>query len=580
MLSKLLELAKADEPLWLPALRERFASAPAARPVVLRLTGHDGTRRDYPCPLPRWETDEERQLVSAYLYARIYNLLSACSGRELCLFFDQGDAELCALFESLDEVFQLSASTRRGYGKVISIAGRIAASYGGAAFRFSRADIEDYVPLPAASAPAATALDETLRALVGKTVGLCLCGVDVGGTDIKLAASDGDRLVCTKEYDWNPAAYQTAEELIRPILILTRLMRVCLAASRTSVPQQLRDALAEALEKNAGLTFILMVTETLEAFLGEKVDILDGVGVSFPDIVISDCILGGETPKTDGMRRNVSLDYEREFQKLSDLRAPLLALCRPGGRVRLTNDGNMAAFSAALELACSENAQAVYKGAVAHTLGTDLGTGWLQPDGQIPALPLEMYDMVLDLGSFRSRAYPPEDLRSTRNANSGLPGARRYMGQAAAYRLAWRLEPSLLDGFTAQEGELLTVPTAPLDLRKPCLEQLMGRAEDGNPAAREVFRRIGAHLGVVTKEMDFLLGPQTRTRFLFGRFVKRPAVFALLREGFEAEAPGFTLLPADDGLAKTPLMRALAAKPDVTVAQFGQAVGAVYYVLT
>jgi len=254
MLSKLLELAKADEPLWLPALRERFASAPAARPVVLRLTGHDGTRRDYPCPLPRWETDEERQLVSAYLYARIYNLLSACSGRELCLFFDQGDAELCALFESLDEVFQLSASTRRGYGKVISIAGRIAASYGGAAFRFSRADIEDYVPLPAASAPAATALDETLRALVGKTVGLCLCGVDVGGTDIKLAASDGDRLVCTKEYDWNPAAYQTAEELIRPILILTRLMRVCLAASRTSVPQQLRDALAEALEKNAGLS--------------------------------------------------------------------------------------------------------------------------------------------------------------------------------------------------------------------------------------------------------------------------------------------------------------------------------------
>ena len=80
-------------------------------------------------------------------------------------------------------------------------------------------------------------------------------------------------------------------------------------------------------------------------------------------------------------------------------------------------------------------------GVIAHSLGTDLGTGWLLPDGTIPPIPLEMYDLLLDLGSFPAAALPTEDLRSTRNENSGMAGLRRYLGQAAAYRLAWELEP-------------------------------------------------------------------------------------------------------------------------------------------
>jgi hypothetical protein len=41
--------------------------------------------------------------------------------------------------------------------------------------------------------------------------------------------------------------------------------------------------------------------------------------------------------------------------------------------------------------------------------------------------------------------------------------------------------------------------------------------------------------------------------------------------------PELELLPADDTLACSPLMLQLAARTDVTVAQFGQAVGALYY---
>lgn len=576
MLSDLLRQAREDRPLWLPQLRAAFLEDESARPLTLRLTAHDGTQRDFPCALPRWESAEEQQFAAEYLYACVYNILAVYSGRELRLYFDLSDGELCALYDTLDTVFQLGEAKRRGYGKPVSIASRIAASYGGGAFRFARADLSEYASLPAHAPAAVTApLDEKLRGVCKKASGLAVCGIDVGGTDIKLAVSDGDRLICTKEYDWNPAAYKTAEEIINPILWLTRLMRCCLAAG-DPLPVDLR----EALKKDAPPELIRKSVEAAEARLGDAVNVLDGVGLSFPDIVIGDRILGGETPKTDGMRRNTALDYETEFQKLSGLKDALLRLCRPGSKVRITNDGNMAAFTAAAELAHSADAAALKDGVIAHSLGTDLGTGWLTAEGAIPALPLELYDLVLDLGSFRSRAYPPADLRSTRNENSGLPGARRYMGQAAAYRLAYRKKPALLDGFTAQEGELLTIALQPQDLRKPCLEHLMRCAEEGDAEAAAVFCDIGENLSVVACEMDYLLHPAAKERFLFGRFIKRPGVFALLDEGFHRGIDGVRLIPSDENLANTPLMRSLAQSPEATVAQFGQAIGAIYFALT
>ena len=581
MLSDLLTKAREDRPLWLPELREMFLADPASRPLMLRLTMHNGSQRDFACAVPRWQTEEERQFVSEYLYACVYNLLAACSGQSLTLFFDSADAELCALYESLDTVFQLHEAARRGYGKVISIASRIAAGCGGAAFRFVKADLSEYEPLKAETTHTVSApLGEKLRATCTSASRLVLCGIDVGGTDIKLALSDGERLVCTKEYDWNPALYPTAEEITGPILLLTRLMRACLAAQRTALPESLRETLREALKKDAPPALLRGAVEAAEEALGDAVNVLDGVGLSFPDIVIHDRILGGETPKTDGMRRNTALDYEAEFKKLSGLKDALLSLCREGGRVRITNDGNMAAFTAALELAHSEDASSLSDGVIAHSLGTDLGTGWLTAEGTIPDLPLEMYDMILDLGSFQSRAFPPRDLRSTRNENSGLPGARRYMGQAAAYRLAYRRRPTLLDGFTARDGGLLTIAAAPQDLRKPCLEHLMQCAEEGDGDACAVFRDIGESLSVTAREMEYLLHPAAKTRFLFGRFVKRPAVFRLLEEGFCRGIDGVRLIPSDEDLANTPLMRALAQSQNATVAQFGQAVGAIYFALT
>ncbi len=554
-----------DRPLWLPDLRERFARDEDAVPLILRVRSFDGATRDFAHRLPVRCGAAARD----YLRATVYNTLSVLGGYEATFFLDPGETAARALVDELPEAFQLGAARRRGLGKPISIANRLARAFGTPPFAFVTRDMAEYAPAPTA-APDRAPLTGRLRALRGAAERTCCVGVDVGGTDVKLAASRQGRLVAVKEYDWNPASFTRAEELLEPILLLTRLLRACAASDGAD------GALRRALRRDAPLDEIAAAVSEAE----RRCDcaVLDAVGVSFPDVVLHDRIVGGETPKTDGLRRHAA-DYEAEFAKLGDLKNRLLALCRDGGRCHLCNDGSMAAFTAAVELACGDEPDAAARGVVAYSLGTDLGAGVLGADGTIPQLPLELYDVWVDLGSAQSAALPPEDLRATRNVNSGLPGARRYLGQEAAYRLAHALDPRLLDGFTEERDGVLRVRTEPDDLRKPCLEHLMRAAAGGDPGAGEVFRQIGRNLAVVSRELDYLLHPETDARWLFGRFVKSERCFALLREGFAEGAPRLRLENGGDALAETPLMRQLAARADATVAQFAQAVGAIYYAL-
>ncbi len=532
-----LAAAGAGQAVWLGDLRASGALAPEAERLVLRLTDCGGCRADFPLSLPRWDGETERAFALSILSACTFNLLSARGGRELRVFFDTENAALASLVGELGGVFQLGESRRRGCGKAVSVSNRIGKALGAAPFSVVSEPLSRYAPLPPEKPCGPTDPAGRLRETARRAEHAFCCGMDVGGTDVKLAVSRGGELLLTQEFDWNPAQSPTAEGLIAPLLRL------------------LDGALADC----GGGRF-------------------DAIGLSFPDVVIQNRILGGETPKTRGLRENPALDYEREFAKLGGLNERLLDYCVPGGRVRITNDGNMAAFAAAMELACGGEAD-LRGGVLAHTLGTDLGSGWLLPDGRVPALPLEMYDFLVDLGSFPQRGYAPEDLRSVCNENSGLPGARRYLGQAACYRMAWELEPPLLDGFTAREGEILQIQTQPRDLRKPCLERLMALAEQGQPNAEAIFRRIGAHLGQVNREMTLILRPETNARYLYGRFVKRPRCFELIREGCAAVLPALRLIAADESLACSPLMRQLAQREGVTVAQLGQAVGAIYFAL-
>lgn len=574
MLDEFISLSQRGDALWISDVRRAFAAEPDAYRAVIRLECLDGTLRDYSCPLPHWENAAGRDFLAEYLTARIFNILSCFSGRALHVYLDLSAEEPRRLAEDCLATFTATP----GLKKVLNIARRLCGSMGLPPFRMDVHDINDYAPAPPREAPASgVSLNERLLAAIEAGGRGAYCGMDVGGTDIKLAAALDGRLLAVKEYDWNPAASPTADGITEPMLMLARLMRACVIADSLPKDHSALAVLAAALRKDADDEEIRTAISACEG-AAAGLPLFDGLGLSFPDIVIGSRILGGETPKTKAMRENPDVDYETEFAKLSHVSESLAALCRPGVRVRIINDGPMAAFSAAAELAAdgADGAELTH-GVVAYALGTDLGSGWIDARGDIPEIPLELYDLLLDLGSAPWKRVPPEDIRSVRNENSGLPGVRRYLGQAATYRLAQELQPSLLDGLTEESDGVIRIKTAPQDMRKPALERLMTAAADENEAAREIFRRIGSNLVALTEEMEYLLSTGTDSRYIFGRFAKIPGCFALIREGFGSVLPGMKLIAADDGLARSGLMRQLARLEGVTVAQFAQAVSAIYY---
>jgi hypothetical protein len=255
--------------------------------------------------------------------------------------------------------------------------------------------------------------------------------------------------------------------------------------------------------------------------------------------------------------------------------------------VGIVNDGPMAAFTAAVELGAVDPAS-IKDGVFAHTLGTELGSGWVTEDGEIPDIPLEIYNCIIDLGSYPERAFAPDDLRSVNNFNTRLAGTlQKYTSQSGVFRLAAKYLPQedpalfaeLLDrGLVNASSSGLFVPTEPKDLRKPLLEFLMAAAEaGGHPAADRIFREIGEFTAVAWLESRWLLDPAVAQRILFGRLVKRRACFDLMVEGARAIAPALELVVADDEMANTDLMRQLRDSDRYSVAQFAQAIGAVHY---
>lgn len=570
MLNKFCSLSQKGEAVWINDIRVAFDADKNARPLALRLTCLDGSGRGYGCPVPHWSNVQERGFVRDYLTARIFNVLSCWSGRELTVYFDTNDSEMAALVEECIAAFR----NVPGLKKVLNVAARLCRGTGNAPFEMKTGDIAAMPVLKSTVEKTAGQLGGRLRAAVDGCARGAYCGMDVGGTDIKLAAALDGRLLAVKEYDWNPAASPTADGITEPMMMLARLMRACVIADSLPKDHGAQAMLADALRKDADDEAIRAAISACEDAAAE-LPLFDGLGLSFPDIVIGSRILGGETPKTKAMRENPDIDYETEFAKLGRVSETLAALCRASVRVRIINDGPMAAFSAAAELA-ADGAE-LTRGVVAYAMGTDLGSGWIDARGDIPEIPLELYDLLLDLGSAPWKHIPPEDIRSVRNENSGLSGVRRYLGQAATYRLAQELQPSLLDGLTEETDGIIRIKAAPQDMRKPALERLMTAAADGNGAAREIFRRIGLNLAALTEEMEYLLSTGTDSRYIFGRFAKIPGCFALIREGFGSVLPDMKLIAADDGLARSGLMRQLARLDGVTVAQFAQAVSAIYY---
>ena len=584
MLKSFLQRAHEDLPVYLSDVRASFQKD-GTRPFHIVVTLYDGTTRHFPLQLPETNGAEEETFVASYVHAIIYNILSSLGAVSIDIYLDKADEKLTALAGGLDEVFQtgLAKTERTGYGKCLNVNERTLAALSGGKDKFAFrvfAVSEEPAAVPVVPMQAKEAVFNKLPSMTANGM---MLGMDIGGTDIKLAASVGGQLAVCKEFDWFPAGFSLAEQLIDPILLVTRLMRA--AASLVAAGKS--DLLdAAALDKHATIEEMERGSAAMEEAAGADLRNFDAIGLCFPDVVIRNRIVGGETFKTRGMRENTALDYEAQFAKITVLNDALAAYVTENGAVMNTNDGPMAAFTAAVEQAAA--GADVSQGFFAHTLGTELGTGWVRPDGSIPEIPLEVYNFIIDLGSFAQKQYDANDVRSINNFNTLLPGTlQKYCCQSGVFRLAAKYLPQqdpetwqqALDmGILVPVGDRLIVPTEPKDMRKPCLEFFMAKAaEPGKEACAEIFREIGEYMAVTWQETDYILQPEAQDRTLFGRLVKNPVCHELMCEGAARRVPEVKQYAADGSIANTVLMAQLDAHPDYTVAQFAQAIGAIYF---
>ena len=593
------DAAAAGRPVYISSCRERFEALPATASFTLtaRVEGFDGEDRVFAFTLPRFGglASDERSMVIEYVLACTYNIISTVGGRSLALYAEGDDGEgeeLAAVVANRFGVGQ-SRLLRPGFGRAVNVSERMdeaispvdAPSRG--QFRLTGRQPGSAAG-PHASGPSNPGGIDGLSELATTSMdGVSICGIDIGGTDIKLCLALNGAVARFVEYDWFPAAFTTIDQIIDPIIVLVRLMRLDAArATDASRAAMLEKALAPAFAHGASAAEIEAAVEAGESLLAAPPQ-LDAIGVCFPDVVVRDKIVGGEVYKTRGIRDHLGPAYESEFRRLSSLDSALRAFVTPEGVVGIVNDGPMAAFTAAVELGAVDPA-AIHDGVFAHTLGTELGSGWVTEDGTIPDIPLEIYNCIIDLGSYPERQYAPDDVRSVNNFNTQLAGTlQKYTSQSGVFRLAAKYLPDedpalfteLLErGMLVASDTGLFVPTEPRDMRKPLLEFLMQAAEaGGHPAVDRIFREIGEFMAVAWLESKWLLDPAVEARILFGRLVKRRACFDLMIEGARAIAPALALEVADDEMANTDLMRQLRDSEAYTVAQFAQAIGAVHY---
>lgn len=611
MLRKFITAASRGETVYISDVSRHFAALDATEKAHIYLhldLLESGKERRFALPIPKVGVmdNDVMAFVKSYVCASIYNILSGLGGRKLTVYADTDSPLATHVTRDLAEDFGIGLPSikRVGYGRAINVIDRMMASLVPEAKAFHI----DVLPLEAM--PPFTPSQETSQAnlahFIQATQGIedkTFLGIDIGGTDIKVVAVKNGQIDGYKEYDWFPAKFSTSKELVDPIIMLVRLMRAkvsiekCIdcdgCTNRCGDSHFLRFRLLDALEKDTSDAFMLDTIKRVEAFLDHKFEPIHGIGLCFPDVVVRNKVVGGEVYKTRGIRRNPAIDYEADFRQLTDLNEALKPYISKGAMVEICNDGPMASYTAAVELAADGQLERVEHGVFAHTLGTELGTGWVQGDGTIPDIPLEVYNYIIDLGSYPERAYGVDDLRSINNFNTGLPGTlQKYCSQSGVFRLAMKYFPTerpdlyqeLFDLGFAKEVALedgstqIIVPTTPVDQRKPFLEYMMALPEREKDEVNDrIWREIGEFLAVTWLETEKILKPETKSRYLFGRLVKRQHCFELMVEGARRVVPDLQLEVANANLAITPLMKQLEEDEKYTVAQFAQAIGAIYY---
>ncbi|WP_193708291.1 hypothetical protein [Alkalibaculum sporogenes] len=535
-------------------------------------------------------------LIERYILANLNNLLISFGGVKLKIYLNMDDRALLAIVKSSIDKFNIDVpkNNRKGYGSYINYINRINSLLGIDKFSIDYIDISKYkIPEGVKEYRIYNPQNRSkeLEYLIRGTVelkGRSFCGIDIGGNSIKAAAVVNGEIELLKGYRWFPDDYKTADEINNPVLLLIRFLSAYIVYKYSYKDDPLSLGNSEVFEENASYKCIEKYTKDMEALINSDTRIFDGVVIGFPDIVIRNKVAGGETPKQRGIRNNSEIDYDQEFLKMSHLDILAKQYIKENGKVRILNDGNIASYVVSVEHAFLDENSIGNSGMFAHTIGTDIGTGFISRTGTIQDIPLECYQYVIDLGSLNESRYVPEDARSIRNLNTSISGSvQKYVSQVGLIRLGIKniqndnpkiysslFEKGYLQYKQIGGQEALVIPTEPVDKRGELTRYLIELLNNGNMEIEKTFLQMGEMMGKTMEEMKFFFYEIPTTRLISGGILATDICFDLFHKGLKVKYPKYEIQRLDEDVIKSPLLKKLNKKNR----NYISAVGAVYII--
>jgi len=589
------ELIKENESVYINDIRKKFNSINEENVsqiyFVLDILGNK--KRYFELKIPALNTINKNEIdfIKKYLTAEIYNILVCLGGTLMSVYIDKEDLELNNLLNQIIKFFQINQKRhqRNKFGKCVNVLERTNEALTGQKNNFNiiikeKKSLNLNIKHDGKSQKNNKSTID-FKNIINKTKNNLYCGLDIGGTSIKAAVIENGKIINLKRFYWHPSEFRNIDQLINHIEVIISFMRNYVSLkNEKNVEESVKKTQLSIMDQKFGekSTYedIKNIIEISANYIQEYNN-FDGIGVGFPDVVVKNKIVGGEVYKTRGIRKSLGKEYRNEFPKLSNLNKKLLDYCNKGGKVNILNDAHLAAFTAAVEMN-SKN------GMFVHTLGTELGTGWVNSEGKIPDYPLESYHIIIDLGNINSELYPSDDLRSNRNFVTEIPGTvQQYVGQSGVFRLIINIlskeKPDLYNelfekGFINKNEKGIFVQNEPRDMRNEFLRYIITRCnEKKEDFSIDIFTKIGEYLAVLCEEEERIYQNVPSEKVLFGGLVAVDYCAELIISGAKNINKEINLKVANDLIANTYLMKQLKDDFGYAVSSFGQAIGAVYY---
>jgi hypothetical protein len=532
---------------------------------------------------------QDRELYENYFLAMVNNLLVTFGGVTLDFYYDKKDSVLSQMVKRIIEKFDLDSPNnyRKGYGVYINYINRMNVFLGNGRFNMHSYDISEFRMLDRFREYRICSSNQNenqinlLKSAASKLDRKCICSLDVGGNSIKGAVVRDGEIEILKEFQWYPTAFKVADEIIKPILAMLRFLNACMYYKDRGGSM---DSVKAVFEPNACLNSICEATEMMEKGMPAGTRYFDAAVIGFPDIVVNNKVAGGESYKQMGMRNNPDTEYEDEFLKTSALNEYAEEYVKKDGVVCVLNDGNAASFIISVEQAFSGESIIGDNGILAHTIGTEMGTGFISKIGTIQNIPLEGFQHIIDLGSVQSRQYPAEDVRSINSLNTGIPGTvQKYISQLGLFRMAVSkildndrplfdslIERGLLE--YSKDGKVLTVPMHPIDKRSEMTREMIKLLRKNNGQVTDAFKTMGKALGVLIDQGRIILPELETTRLLSGGLVACDDSYELIREGLKEHNRDYDVLRLDENIVESPLLKKMQAHQR----NFNVAIGSAY----